>query len=277
MSSTAETRSVRVDGASIRVQVRHAVGGSGIPLVLANGIGASLEMLQPFVDGLPRDVEVVRFDVPGVGGSAPRRRPYRFCGLARMLRRLLVGLGYERVDMLGVSWGGGLAQQFALTERQFCRRLVLASTATGALMIPGSPHVLKLMATPRRYRDPDFARQIAGTIYGGAMRAHPERAADLLGQIENRVGASTGYWLQLFALAGWTSLPWLPLIRQPTLILAGDDDPLVPLVNSRIITRLIPRARLHVYHDGHLALLTDAATLAPLVADFLSEPDPEET
>jgi poly(3-hydroxyalkanoate) depolymerase len=271
MSSTSETRVVVVGGASIRVHVRRAVDGSGIPLVVANGIGASLELLQPFVDALPADVEVVRFDAPGAGGSPRRPWPYRMSSLARLLRRVLDDLGYHRVDMLGVSWGGGLAQQLALTPAGRCRRLVLVSTATGALMIPGSPNVLRLMITPRRYRDPDYARRIAGTIYGGTMRDAPQEAARLLGDTHNRVGSSSGYWMQMLAAAGWTSLPWLWRIRQPTLILAGDDDPVVPLLNARIMAALIPDARLHVYHDGHLGLITDAAALAGVIVDFLNE------
>jgi poly(3-hydroxyalkanoate) depolymerase len=271
MSSIGEIRSVTGEGGALRVHIRRAVHGSGVPLVVANGIGASIELLQQFVNALPADIEVVRFDVPGAGGSPRRSWPYRLPGLARQLRRALDDLGYDQVDMLGVSWGGGLAQQFAVTRGGRCRRLILVSTGTGALMVPGSPRVLRLMTTPRRYRDPKYAQRIAGTIYGGAMRAEPERAARLLGQETNRVVSGTGYWMQMLAVAGWTSLPWLWRIRQPTLILAGDDDPIVPLINARIMATMIPNARLHVYHDGHLALVTDAATLAPLIIDFLSE------
>jgi poly(3-hydroxyalkanoate) depolymerase len=256
------------------MHVRPAVNGSGIPLVVANGIGASLELLQPFVDAVPADVEVVRFDAPGAGGSQRRPWPYRMSSLARLLRRALDDLGYDRVDMLGISWGGGLAQQFAVTPGGRCRRLVLVSTATGALMIPGTPNVLRLMITPRRYRDPDYARRIAGTIYGGTMRDAPDLAARLLGDAHNRVGSTSGYWMQLLTMVGWTSLPWVCRIRQPTLILAGDDDPIVPLLNARIMATLIPDARLHVYHDGHLGLITDAAALAGVIVDFLSEPSP---
>jgi len=72
-----------------------------------------------------------------------------------------------------------------------------------------------------------------------------------------------GYHYQLLATAGWTSLPLLPLIRQPTLILAGDDDPIIPQLNARILHRLIPRSELTIYHGGHLDLVTQAAHLAP--------------
>ena len=76
--------------------------------------------------------------------------------------------------------------------------------------------------------------------------------------------------LQLLAGVGWSSLPALPLIRQPTLILAGNDDPIIPLVNARLMRALLPDATLHVYDDGHLGLLTSADELGPLVSRFLT-------
>jgi pimeloyl-ACP methyl ester carboxylesterase len=64
-------------------------------------------------------------------------------------------------------------------------------------------------------------------------------------------------------------LPVLPLIRQPTLILAGTDDPIIPLINAKVFVKLLPAAQLYVYPDGHLGLLTRAAELASVVAEFL--------
>jgi alpha/beta hydrolase fold len=79
-----------------------------------------------------------------------------------------------------------------------------------------------------------------------------------------------GYLGQFFAISGWTSLPWLGSLRQPTLVLAGDDDPIVPLVNGRILARCIPNARLHVVRGGgHLFLLEQPARMAAMVADYL--------
>jgi poly(3-hydroxyoctanoate) depolymerase len=76
-----------------------------------------------------------------------------------------------------------------------------------------------------------------------------------------------GYFGQLNAISGWTSLPWLRTPRQPTLVLAGDDDPIVPLVNGRTLARRIPQARLHVIHGGgHLFILERPAEVAELVA-----------
>ena len=124
------------------------------------------------------------------------------------------------------------------------------------------------MLTPRRYRDPDYARSIAAQLYGGRLRDEPDLARTLLHE-HSRVGSRCGYLLQLLAGVGWTSLPALRFLRQPTLILAGSDDPIIPLVNARIMARFIPDATLHVYDDGHLGLVTQAHELAPVVADFL--------
>lgn len=262
-------RTVTAAGRTLRVSVRPGTDRELPALLLMNGIGASLEVLQPFVDALDRRRTVVRFDVPGVGGSPRPVVPYNLATFGPVLAGMLGRLGFEDpVDVLGLSWGGGLAQHFAVQHRRRVRRLVLAATGTGALMVPANPRVLSRMLTPRRHRDPEYARSIAGEIYGGTMRADPDRAARVL-HSASRLGPRRGYYYQLAATTGWSSLPFLRLIRQPTLVVAGDDDPIVPVVNARIMARLIPDARLHVYDGGHIALITEAAELAPVVEDFL--------
>jgi poly(3-hydroxyalkanoate) depolymerase len=265
-------RSMVVDGQQLRVAVRPGTGPRP-PLLMVNGIGASLELLQPFVDELDPAVPVIRFDVPGTGGSPLPGWPYRFTGLCRLMARLLTELGHDEADVLGISWGGGVAQHFALFQRGRCRRLVLVSTATGSLMVPARPGVLARMVTPRRYLDRQYLRRAAPHLYGGSARSQPDRVSALM-HAENRVGPPLGYVYQLVAGAGWTSLPFLPLIRQPTLILSGDDDPLIPLANARLMHSLIPRSQLHVYHGGHLSLVTEAAELAPVIGRFLAAGGP---
>ena len=261
-------RSMVIDGQHLRVAVRPGTGPRP-PLLMVNGIGASLELLQPFVDELDPAIPVIRFDAPGVGGSPLPGRPYRFTGLCRLMAHLLTELGHDEADVLGISWGGGVAQHFAMFQRQRCRRLVLVSTATGSLMVPARPRVLARMVTPRRYLDRQYLREAAPHLYGGSARSQPDHVSELM-NAENRVGPALGYVYQLLAGAGWTSLPFLPLIRQPALILSGDDDPLIPLANARLMHSLIPRSQLHVYHGGHLGLVTEAAELAPVIARFLA-------
>lgn len=269
------TEPVTVGGRRLRVAIRRGTGG-GPPLLVCNGIGTPLEALAPFTSVLDPAIEVVRFDVPGVGGSPVPPLPYSVPGLARLAARMMRQLGYERFDVLGISWGGGLAQQLAAQYPRRCRRLVLAATSTGSFMIPARPGVLLRLASPRRHRDPDHAARVAATLYGGALRRRPE-LADPVTRARAEPVSRRGYAYQLTAVAGWTSLPWLPFIRQPALILAGDDDPIIPLANARLMAALLPSARLLVYPDGHLGLLTRAGELAPAVSAFLLAPESRES
>jgi poly(3-hydroxyalkanoate) depolymerase len=265
-------RTVTVRGIPARVSVRPASGALADepPLLLCNGIGVSLEALQPLVDHLDPRRGVVRFDVPGVGGTPPPPLPYLVAGLASWVSALMTRLGHRRFDVLGLSWGGGLAQQLAVQSRRRVRSVVLVATGTGALMVPARPGVLAKMSTPRRHRDPEYAARVAGEIYGGTLRTHPERGADLL-HATTRSGPKRGYYFQLAAMAGWSSLPFLGLIRQPTLVMGGDDDPIIPAINPRMQARLIPHARLHLYHGGHLGVLTESNELVPVIETFLGE------
>ena len=257
---------LEVGGQVLRVGIRRGERARP-PLLLFNGIGASIESIAPFLEAL-NGPETIMFDVPGVGGSPAPWLPYRPWMLVRLSARLLEQLGYERVDVLGVSWGGALAQQFAFQQAKRCRRLVLAATSPGHLMVPGKLTVLLKMATPRRYKDPDYMNKVAGEIYGGALRESPELVRDHLRHV--RWSSDYGYYLQLLAGCGWTSLPWLRLLAQPTLVLAGTDDPLVPVINGRILASLIPDARLLTIDDGHLFLVTSAGESAAMISEFLS-------
>jgi poly(3-hydroxyalkanoate) depolymerase len=263
-------RLIPVLGQQIRVNVRK---GRGVPLVLCNGIGAGLEVLDPLVERLHPDTTVVRFDVPGSGGSPNSRLPYAFPYLAAALGRLLTELGFDgRVDALGFSWGGALAQQFAFQNPRRCRRLILVSTGTGAVMVPGGPAVLAKMLTPRRFLDHDYASVIAGALYGGTVRTDPTAVKQLFDR-QLMAGSRVGYLHQLLAGAVWTSLFALPLIRQQTLIVAGLDDPIIPVVNAKVMARLLPHATLHLHAGGHVDMITNAAELAPVIESFRHQPD----
>jgi len=265
--SALQIRAIDVGAQRLRIAIRPG-NGEGPPLLLCNGIGASIELVEPFIAALD-GVETIAFDAPGVGGSPRPTLPYRFWNLACLVARLLDQLGYREVDALGVSWGGGLAQQFAIQYPGRCRKLILAATSAGALMVPGRPSVISKLLSPRRYLDPSYLSRIAPEIYGGEYRHNPDLARSYA--YERQAGQPNwlGYYYQLFAALGWTSLPWLPLLRQPTLILAGNDDPITPVINARILASLIPQAQLHIVNSGHLFLVTRAQEVAPIIKQFL--------
>ena len=105
-----------------------------------------------------------------------RARLARSSGLRKLLTKTGVvdrKAGRRQVDVLGLSWGGSLAQQFAFQNPHRCRRLILVSTGTGSLMVPAKPSVLAKMLTPRRFLDHRYAAGIAPDIYGGTARTKP--------------------------------------------------------------------------------------------------------
>ena len=132
----------------LRVSIRRGVEGT-TPLLLCCGIGTSFEALQPFVDALNPEIGVIRFDVPGVGGSPTGPVPYGYPGNAYLAAELIRELGYPQVDVLGISWGGGLAQQLALQHSQLVRRMILVGTSTG--VFPAQPDVLRHLLAPPPY------------------------------------------------------------------------------------------------------------------------------
>ena len=238
------------------------------PLLLVNGIGANWELARPFLEALSHTTAIT-FDVPGIGGSPKPRRPYRPSTLAGIAAALVTELGYREVDALGVSWGGGIAQQFAHQYPAMCRRLVLAATSPGVIMVPASPSVLWRMATPRRYTDKDYMHKIAPDVYGGAFRKEPSLIGTHAAAMHG--ADNLGYLYQLLAMAGWTSLPWLWSLPQPSLVIMGSDDPLIPPINGHILVRLIPNAELRMVDDGHLFMITQPAQTAAIVEEFLAD------
>ncbi|HEX3607015.1 MAG TPA: poly(3-hydroxyalkanoate) depolymerase [Candidatus Dormibacteraeota bacterium] len=257
---------MRVDGLELRV----ALEGEGPPLLLINGIGANIEMWAPFVSALSGH-QLILFDAPGTGHSSRTRQPVRMRRLSRVVVGILDQLGYDRVDVLGYSFGGALAQQLAHQHPERVRRLILAGTMCG-VGVPANPLVLALMATPLRYYSRSHLARISPVIYGGQSRRDPEVLRRHLAARLTRPPSMLGYQWQLYALAGWSSLLWLHRLEQPTLVLHGEKDPIVPLVNSRLMASRIPGARLEVVPAaGHLFLIDQPEQPAEIIMDFLEQ------
>lgn len=261
---------IEIEGLNLRYLIREGTDKS-TPLFLINGIGANLELCIPFVETL-HEKEVIIFDIPGTGGSEDPLKVRRFKGIARLANKFLDAMGYGRVDVAGVSWGGALAQQFAHQYPERTRRLILAATTAGMVMVPAKFKVLYNMVTPKRYISKNFMRKVAGKIYGGRVRRNPKLIEELSATIIPP--RARGYVYQLLAGLGWTSFHWLHTVEQPTLILAGDDDPLVRPVNAKIMSLLIPNCRLEIIPGGgHLFLLHNSKAVTPTIREFLNKPD----
>ncbi|MBV8400499.1 MAG: poly(3-hydroxyalkanoate) depolymerase [Acetobacteraceae bacterium] len=267
MTGKADIRTLRVAEQNLRVAMMGPADAERT-LLIFNGIGASLESVAPFAERFRR-TRIVTFDVPGVGGSPAPNLPYRLSWLSRLASRLLDKLDIGEVNVFGVSWGGALAQQFVHDHPERSRTLTLAATSAGFVMVPGHPRVLSKLATPRRYTDPDYMLTVGPDIYGGQLRLDRGRLEEHAAALST--GNSRGYLFQLLAGVGWTSWLWLPQFKLPVLIMMGADDPIVPIVNGRILASRLPDARLEVVDCGHLFILTHPEETAQTIERFLLE------
>ena len=276
MNIQTKNQTIMLGNQSIFVSIKPGKRGT-IPLLLWNGIGANTTLFTPFVEALHEsnpDIEIITFDCFGVGGSSTPSLPYRFSGLAKTVSQVLDHLNYGQVNVLGLSWGGMACSQFVYDFPHRVNKVILCATATGITSIPPSFEVLSLMASPRRYIDPDFMASIAPTIYGGAFKTNPNLAAEYAQKMANskeeNKGNTLGYLYQTTALYWWTSLYMLPSIKQPTLLMAGSDDPIIKLRNMEIMNKLLPNAELKVIDQGgHLFLLTHLEEVLPMITEFL--------
>lgn len=262
-----QVRRVRLRTCTLRVsQV-----GTGPPLLLINGIGASTAMWGPLVNPLAANHRLIMFDAPGVGESTMPTRPLRMLGYARLIIELLDELQIDKTDVLGYSWGGALAQQLAHDAPDRVRRLVLVSTSPGVGGRPPAPLVSLAMMSPLRYWSRGFLRGVAPRVYGGGVRRPGAGSRPGLKAWSRHPPSYRGYASQALAIGLWSSLPWLHRITAPALVIQGDDDPLVPIRNGKLLQRRIPDCTLHlVGRGGHLWLLEQPAKAAGLINEFLA-------
>ena len=269
---TAKVEMMEVGGRTLRVaHWRLDAPGDNPPLLFFNGIGANIEAVAPLAEMLT-ERGFIMFDMPGTGESPDPTLPYNPFTMCWTATQLLDRLEIETVDVMGVSWGGAMAQHFALQHPKRTRRLVLAATTAGMLMVPGNPAALTKMADPRRYIDPEFMNEHFATLYGGVDKDGSAHQKDShIGRL--KPPSPRGYLYQLIAMLGWTSLPALPFMNKEVLIMIGDDDQIVPLVNGKILAAAIRNSQLEVIEGGgHLFLLTHAEESVANIRTFLDAP-----
>lgn len=267
---------VIVGGRTVRVAV-WKTKASGIadtdrprPILFFNGIGANIELMSPLADWFT-DRDIITFDMPGVGQSPAAIFPYRPWQICRLASKILDNYGFSTVDVMGVSWGGAMAQQFAFQCAKRTGRLILAATSMGMVMVPGDPSVLMKMASPRRYIDKDYMLANFRSLYGGDDSGSGDHAARLLPP------STLGYVQQLTCMMGWTSAWFLPLLKAKTLVMMGDRDKIVPEINGQWIASLAPNAKLHIVEGGgHLFLVSAAREVVPVIRAFLDENEAQD-
>ena len=259
-----------IEGLRIRyIVVSAKTDNPKVPLLICNGLGQSIETLMAFADSL-EDRDVVLFDAPGVGRSQVPKLPLPMRRHARIAAALLDAIGVEIVDVMGISWGGALAQQFAWQFSARCRKLVLAVTTAGGLaVIPGNPMLFLEVGLPTRFFSEWSRRKLVPILAGGDARVDPTKFHRVYTQ--NKMPPLYGYYCQGVTAGMWNSLLFLHRLKQPTLVISGDKDPLLPPLNQRVLACLIPNSQLQRYDCGHFLHVTRQDQVVKDVRRFLNE------
>jgi poly(3-hydroxyoctanoate) depolymerase len=243
--------------------------GSGKPLFLVPGIGCGADMWQPFIRYFPNR-RIISFDAPGAGRSSTPMYPVQVSSLASLAAAVLDQREVDCTDVIGFSYGGAIAQQLAYDYPERVRRLVLAATNWGLGSFWGSPKAMAVMATPLRFYSSTYFERVAAHLYGGVTGRDAAKRQSAGGARRRLPPSSYGYAMQLLGGSGWSSWRFLPDIPHETLVVCGDDDPLVPIANAHMLAARIPRATLTVVERaGHLLLWDEPERIAPQIGHFV--------
>ncbi|WP_425298245.1 3-oxoadipate enol-lactonase [Nocardia abscessus] len=254
------------------MQLAHTVysGPSGAdPIVLLGSLGSDRSMWEPQIPALSALADVLAVDVRGHGGSPAPAGPYRIAELADDVLALLDSHGLDRVQLVGLSLGGAIAQQIAIEHPRRVRTISLLCTAAKF----GEPAAWTARAEAvRRDGVASIADAVVGRWFtGGFAAADPGVVARCLAMI-----ASTddeGYAACCEALAQWDSRAALSRIAAPALVIAGAQDPATTPDDLRVIAAGVPRARLHVVTPAaHLASIEQADRVTALIREHLTTP-----
>ena len=260
----------RVNGAELYWEHR----GGGPRLLFCNGSGTTLQVVRPLLDAFAGKFDLLAWDYRGLGRSVPLAGPYTVADLAADAAGLLEIAGWDTCRVLGVSFGGMVAQEFAVTNPARVERLALACTSAGGG--GGSSYPLQeLQGLPPEERAAAELKLADGRWDERWLAAHPaDRAlAERLTAAHDRQdpAAAPGHQAQLAARAGHDVWGRLGAIACPTLVGYGNYDGIAPAQNSIAIASRIREAELRGYEGGHLFLFQDPAAFQEFEA-FLHAP-----
>jgi 3-oxoadipate enol-lactonase len=253
--------------------------GSGREVLFIGGTGGDLRQKPSVFDGpLARGFDLLSYDQRGLGRTSKPDRPYRMSEYADDAAGLLDDVGWDRVAVVGVSFGGMVAQELVLRHPARVERLVLACTSSGGKGGASFPlhELAKLPAEEQAFR----SLELGDTRYDAAWRAeNPEAAQKLLALMASRRApaasgaegqrAAMGARRQLEARAGHDTWSRLPEIRIPTYCCGGAYDGIAPPENIRALADRIPGAWHQLFDGGHLFLVQDR-TAFPRILEFLA-------
>ena len=257
------------------IKVYYELNGSGFPLLFISGLGAGTWSWEQQIPFFRRDFQVITFDNRGAGqGSAPQG-PYSIEQRALDTVRLLHSLQIKELFVVGLSMEGMIAQELALLLPHRIRGLVLAAThAGGNMRIPGSQEVYdRLMDNMGMSPEEIVDKNITLLMGESTRKGHPEiLKAYRRQQSEIPEQAEHAFVAQQAAIQGFDAAAHLKKIKAPTLLLAGDEDRLIPMDNARCMAEHIPNSRVEIMKGaGHLLHLEQPERFNQTLLEFFQD------
>jgi pimeloyl-ACP methyl ester carboxylesterase len=265
----ATIRASTADGVSLVV----SVAGSGPPLLLIPGLGATHAVFDPLLPGLTAHHTVIVYDQRGIGDSELGTAAITMEVLARDAGAVLDAAGHATADVLGASLGGVVAQMLVVEHPARVRRLMLAATAPGgAHAIPADPRVTAALLGKGARTPADAYRMACTVLYSPQFqRAHPEFIEEQVRLRASRPVRARVFTAQLAAMRSERSV-WdkLPEVAAPTLVMHGTADAVTPFENAQLLARRIPNAATRWFQDcGHLFFHERPDETARVIREFL--------
>jgi pimeloyl-ACP methyl ester carboxylesterase len=251
------------------INIYYEVHGQGEPLLMIQGYGRYSGHWTTLVPPFSKEYRAIIFDNRGTGRTDKPETPYTIKMMAADAKGVLDAIGIDKANVLGVSMGGLIAQEFALNYPDRVINLILGCTSCGGEhAVAQNPEALAFLFNPERAKlsEEERARQTAPFLWTkGFIEKHPE-AVDMYVAITLKYPTPPhGFTGQAAAIAGHDTYERLPQIKVPTLVIAGDADRLVPFENSKIIASRIPGAELVIVKNaGHGFTEAPEATTAML-------------
>jgi pimeloyl-ACP methyl ester carboxylesterase len=225
----------------------HLRRGTGEPLLLIQGMsGTHAAWGEPLLAELEGSFDLVAYDHRGIGRSSPQTAPFTIVDLAQDAAGLLDALGWETAHVMGISMGGMVAQELALRHPERVRTLTLGCTYCGG---PGAAladeSVVQRLAAGMLSGDRELAIRTGYEVnVSAAFAADASNYEAFHAMATSMPAAVPVILLQMQAVAGHDTSARLPSLDVPTLVVHGDEDQMLPILNGRLIASLIPGARL---------------------------------
>jgi pimeloyl-ACP methyl ester carboxylesterase len=256
------------------IDIYYEIHGQGEPLVLIMGLRRNLEWWYRQIPELSKHFKVLAFDNRGAGRSDKPEMDYSIRLFADDTAELMKALGIESAHVLGVSMGGYIAQELAINYPGMVKTLVLACTSGGgnSAVLMTAQRKNKFIANQGLSPDEILRKDMDIYFSDEFVRKNPKKIEEFIEISLRYYQPPFAFLKQLEACERHAAADRLGRISAPVLILSGDDDPLVPSENSRILKKLIPHAELHFFPGGrHVFFIEHAEEFNERVIRFLQE------